>query len=439
MVVGCPCSCHVTMASPRRLVSHRNTQRVRRCALEDEGHVGFGTPRTGEEENISETRRRMVAGAVTLLSLVLWKSDDAIASSKDALRVREAKMVARIMALRGSVPQVWTADFRTALEGYGIVSLTFKPTLQDIYKELDSTTVDAVTLGDAWLDKAIRQGHIQPIEDPERYRYWKSLNPRWKRLVRRKGGDVYGIPYRWGCTVVVYRQDRLRTRLVDWDDLLKPSLRRKIAFMDSPREIVGIALKTLGMSYNSNVTDMKHCGVSEDDVMRRVAALVSQARVVSNTDHIRAYSAGDVDVIVGSSDDLVSLAQKSSNSALFVPTSGTALWADLWCIPTRAAGGAEDGEPSPLLPAWFELCLQPVRAKPAAGLQRGASPILLPSVQHGRKSSCNPLWSPTDVQERLDPRELPSIHVLEKSEFLESLDDATISLYRAALASTTKR
>lgn len=396
--------------------------------------------------------RRMVARAMFVgLAFGWWGVLEADASSDrstttvekgGAVRVREAKMVARIMALRGSVPQLWAADFRTALEGYGIVSLSFKPTLKDIYKELHTTTVDAVTIGDAWLDKAIREGCIQPIDDPEQYRYWKSLNPRWKRLVRRQGGRVYGIPYRWGCTVVVYRKDRIRSAkmlLSDWDDLLRPELTRKIALMDSARELVGIALKTLGMSYNSNSIDMENCGISEEDVIRRVSALVSQARVISNIDHVRAYAAGDVDVIVGSSDDLIPLAQKSSNSVIIIPTSGTALWADVWCVPTRAAGGAQDGEPSPLLPAWFELCLQPVRAHASAGLQRGASPLLLPSQSQrydgATKSACHPIRSDTDEQQRLDPREIPSVDVLNKSEFLLPLDDATISLYRKSLLS----
>ena len=429
---------HGAIPSSSRGCRQKNTLHVFRCACgegyhESDMNAGFGGMVTPGD---SPSRRTLLTGAMSLLP---WTVDDANATestiTKGSVRVREAKMVARIMALRGSVPQVWMADFRTALEGYGIVSMSFKPTLKDIYKELETTTVDAVTLGDAWLDKAIQEGCIQPLEEPERYRYWKGLSPRWKRLVRRQGGSVYGIPYRWGCTVVVYRQDKLkaRGRISDWDDLLMPALGRRIAFMDSPREIVGIALKTLGMSYNSSSLDMRRCGISEDDVIRRVAALVSQARVISNTDHIRAYSAGDVDVIVGSSDDLIPLAQKSSNSALIVPSSGTALWADVWCIPSHAAGGAQDGEPSPLLPAWFELCLQPVRANPSTGLQRGASPLLLPSIQSGKKSSCHPLRSPADGKERMDPRELPSIDVLEKSEFLESLDDATLSLYRKSL------
>ena len=66
---------------------------------------------------------------------------------------------------------------------------------------------------------------------------------------------------------------------------------------------------------------------------------MSQTRVISNKDHVRAYAAGDVDVIVGNSDDLLPLAQKSSHSTLIAPASGTSLWADLWCIPSTAAGG----------------------------------------------------------------------------------------------------
>jgi spermidine/putrescine-binding protein len=292
------------------------------------------------------------------------------------------------------------------------------------------------------------------------------LSGRWKRLVTRNEqgdaaghGKVFGVPYRWGCTVIVYRKDRLRRRdkegegIRDWDDLLRPSLRRRIAFMDYPREFVGIALKTLGMSYNSSKTDLDACGIGYENVERRLRHLLSQAKVVSNKDHVRAYSAGDVDVIVGSSDDLIPLAQKSSNSVIVIPASGTALFADLWCIPKNAAGGyvfyliveiaicydnayhvcrAVNGEPSPLVPAWLELCLQPVRANAASGLQKGASPQLLPGKRAAAKT-CNPLPSSDTDAYIIDSRELPPQHILEKSEFLEPLDAESIAMYRKAL------
>ena len=242
-------------------------------------------------------------------------------------------MVIRLLALRGSVPQHYVSDFRTALEGYGIAAVSYKPSLSDLWRELEGTskkkyartTVDAITVGDASLDEAISRGLVQPIDAPQRHRYWNALNGRWRRLVSR-GDHIYGVPYRWGCTVVVFRKDRLQRyrggglRLADWDDLLDPRLSNRIAFMDSPREIIGIALKTLGLRYNASAAEARSCGVSADDLRRRVGRLVSQAKVISNKDHVRAYAAGDVDVIVGSSDDLITLAQRSSNSLLEAPS-----------------------------------------------------------------------------------------------------------------------
>ena len=43
-----------------------------------------------------------------------------------------------------------------------------------------------------------------------------ALRSRWRALVRRSGagatdprGQVYAAPYRWGCSLVAYRPDRL--------------------------------------------------------------------------------------------------------------------------------------------------------------------------------------------------------------------------------------
>lgn len=101
---------------------------------------------------------------------------------------------------------------------------------------------------------------------------------------------------------------------------------------------------------------------------------------------------------------------------------------------------AVDGEPSPLLPAWLELCLQPRRATASSGLQRGASPLLLPNREYKySKIRCNPIIDSKRVDvEPIGTRELPSVEVLQKSEFLEPLDDETVRLYQRLLyASST--
>ena len=355
--------------------SYQQRRIVRTQAYRSERNEG------AQEATTSSSRRHFLVGTGSTTGLML---SGQVAHSEDTLLVkqtnpggatarkegREAKFVMRITALRGSVPASWISDFATAMEGYGMVAMTQKPQIMNIWDDLtglkhkskkknqdaskvNRTTADAVTLGDAWLRAAIVKGLIQPIDDARNRRYWSYLSPRWKQLVCRNAagevdhaGDIWGIPYRWGCTVILYRKDTAirwgggeGTEIMDWDDLLLPGLRNRVAFVDSPREFLGVAFKTLGLGYNTTLSSMKSCGVGEADVIARIKSLSQQIRVFSNVDHVRAFTAGDVDIVVGWSEDLLPLAERLPAARVAIPASGTALWADLWCVPSNAAGG----------------------------------------------------------------------------------------------------
>lgn len=105
-------------------------------------------------------------------------------------------MVLRVSALRGTVPAQWSSDFGTALEGYGVAAVRPRPQMADIWRDLGGaplagaaaggakggkaqkpsppTNVDAVTLGDVWLQPAIAQGLLQPIPHATDRRWWVS-------------------------------------------------------------------------------------------------------------------------------------------------------------------------------------------------------------------------------------------------------------------------
>lgn len=133
------------------------------------------------------------------------------------------------------------------------------------------------------------------------------------------------------------------------------------------------------------------------------------------------------------------LPQRSANVTLVVPASGTSLWADLWTVPSGATGGNKESGPSPLLPLWLDYSLQPSRAAPSKGLTSGgASPLLLPGDDgDGLSMSCPELVEApgrgpgrhTNMDEAL----MPAPEVLQRSEFLLPLDDATHELYSRLL------
>lgn len=62
----------------------------------------------------------------------------------------------------------------------------------------------------------------------------------------------------------------------DWVDLLQPALKGRVAFVDSPREFVGVAFKTLGLPFNASPADVQKAGLSPANVKERVAALRKQ-------------------------------------------------------------------------------------------------------------------------------------------------------------------
>jgi hypothetical protein len=74
-----------------------------------------------------------------------------------------------------------------------------------------------------------------------------------------------------------------------------------------------------------------------------------------------------------------------------------------------------------------ELFWRVCRAQRRKALQRGASPLLLPEPQRGTATSVSPAG-------KLEEGDLPSVKVLQRSEFLEPLDEGTQRLYAYLLS-----
>lgn len=75
--------------------------------------------------------------------------------------------------------------------------------------------------------------------------------------------------------------------------------------MNSTRDFVGVALKSLGLRYNSTLDDMARCSVSEEMLRERIATFRAQVRLFSDEQHLAALYGGDVWVAVGSSTDVM--------------------------------------------------------------------------------------------------------------------------------------
>jgi putative spermidine/putrescine transport system substrate-binding protein len=359
-----------------------------------------------------------------------------------------------VQLLKDSIPAQLVGEFRRGLEQP--VTLKFDPEkqLKELFSRLqiwkqqgekknpqpsslpfplpfmgDKTPAiaDLVTLGDYWLEQAIQQELIQPLEI-EQLDGWKQLPPRWQELVRRdrqgqlnKSGSVWAAPYRWGTTVIAYNRDKFKELgwkpPTDWSDLWRPELRGRISLLDQPREVIGLTLKKLGSSYNTtNLSQVKN-------LKEELRALHQQVKFYSSDYYLEPLTLEDTWLAVGWSTDILPVMVSDRQIEAVIPLSGTALWADLWVKPASLAeqsNGGKTVDRQSLMELWIDFCWQTKPASQISRFSHAASPII---------TTVKAADLPEDVRE--NPLLLPSTSVLDKSEFLKPLPKPALDQYQS--------
>ncbi|MEG4630427.1 extracellular solute-binding protein [Microcoleus sp. AR_TQ3_B6] len=335
-----------------------------------------------------------------------------------------SKPILKIRSLKNGIPAQLVSKFSRDVQRSALLQVTQEGQLKELFALLQEwkqvpeskNKADLVMLGDYWLTLAIRQKLIQPI-DPAKFDNWSQLPERWEKLVRRNDdgqldpkGKIWGAPYRWGSTVIAYRTDKFKALAwtpTDWKDLWRSELRDRISLPDSAREVIGLTLKKLGKSYNTEQLD------KVPNLKKELASLHRQVKLYSSDAYLQPLILGDTWLAVGSSGDLLPLLQTQKDIALVVPVSGTALWTDLWVEPAS-------GNPVSLVEKWIDFCLQPRVAPQLSLLAKASSPIIV-----GMKPEDLPFAI------RTNPVLLPDAEILAASDFMLPFGDAGIAQYRS--------
>ena len=273
-----------------------------------------------------------------------------------------------------------------------------------------------VTLGDKWLDSAIKKSLLQPLNE-QQLTQWAQLPQQWQSLVKRnaqgeldKTGQVWGAPYRWGTTLIAYRRDKEEQfggKLTDWGDLWREQLRNRLSVIDEPREIIGLVLKQFGYSYNTEDTNVI------ESIKPELQRFQQQVRFYSSKHYLQPLVLGDTWAAVGWSSDIIPLMKRNPKIAAIIPPSGTSLWADLWVKPTSSID-------LPVTQKWIDFCWQEDVVK-QIGLFADASSPMLFNVSSGQ--------IPESV--RNNPLLYVNREIFEKSEFIVPLPQTVEEKYIA--------
>ena len=176
--------------------------------------------------------------SVLLIGGLLLTAPDSPAEAKDILRVLNWQGY-------GS-DESWAVKQFT--ERYGVkVEHDYFTSEEELLTKLRTApgVYDVLLPNVAYLAIAMEEGLLEPI-DTEKLKNWETMLPRFKKLeVINRGGKIYGVPWTWGATAVVYNSKvfpkGVDSMQVFWD----PRYKGKIGWWDSYEDsmvLVGIAM-----------------------------------------------------------------------------------------------------------------------------------------------------------------------------------------------------
>ena len=158
------------------------------------------------------------------------------------------------------------------------------------------------------MKSLIRQGVLKPLDH--------SLLPGLDNInsayldTTFDPGNRYSVPYSYTITLIGYNQEKISQLGLpanSWALIFEPAylekIKGRVTVLDSPRELMAVALKYLG--YSANDTDPAHWEQAKNLIIRAKPYWAA----FSNTSYIKGLATGNLWVVHGYSNDIFQAAQ----------------------------------------------------------------------------------------------------------------------------------
>jgi putrescine transport system substrate-binding protein len=226
------------------------------------------------------------------------------------------------------------------------------------YDEYDSSeTVEAKLLAghsgyDVVMHAAQYSSRLLPIGvyqklDRSRLTNWSTLDPDLLELLAIfDPGNLYAAPYMWGSTGFAYNVDMIRERMPDapvdsGDMIFDPEIASRfadcgISFLDSPTDVIPLALVYLGYEANSTNPDEF---LQAEKMLRRIRPYI---RYFSSTRMISDLPNKELCIAMSWSGDYATARDRAREAGVEIdlayssPREGSLLWFDGMFIPSDA-------------------------------------------------------------------------------------------------------
>ncbi|MDZ4672269.1 MAG: spermidine/putrescine ABC transporter substrate-binding protein [Phototrophicales bacterium] len=235
----------------------------------------------------------------------------------------------RLHNWQDDMPQAIFDKF-TEETGIQIELITYESQDEAIANLRNSEIYDVVVLNNEYVAVAIAEDRLMPL-DYTLLTDFRNISPNFRDLAYDPQNQ-YSIPYNWGTFGIVVNPEKVTTPITRWEDLWNEEFIGKLVIWNGKRTTVGIALKALG--YSPNTEDVGQLAQARSQLMALRPSVV--AFVGASADMVTWLTTGDGAVAMGYVGDIFAAQAEGFTFDYILPEEGTLLWGDNFIIPKNS-------------------------------------------------------------------------------------------------------
>jgi len=132
--------------------------------------------------------------------------------------------------------------------GYKVIYSEFASN-EDMYTKIKTTAYDVLIPSDYMVDKLIKEDLVQPL-DYNNIPNYQYVDETFKSPYYDENNQ-YSVPYMWSTVGILYNGEKVTEHVADMSVMWNEAYSGKIFMLDSVRDTIGMTLKKLGYSVNT--------------------------------------------------------------------------------------------------------------------------------------------------------------------------------------------
>jgi spermidine/putrescine transport system substrate-binding protein len=161
----------------------------------------------------------------------------------------------------------------------------------------------------------------------------KNLSPNFRDLAYDPG-NRYSLPNSWGTTGLVVRSDLVTEPVTRWADLWNPQYAGKVGlWLDEPREVISLTLKSLGYSANSEDPAELEKALTRLLELKPNIILLDDSKFATQNGVL---AGGQTVISMGYASNVYEANENNLAVTYVLPQDGALLWNDTLVIPANS-------------------------------------------------------------------------------------------------------